>query len=113
MKKDAPSEEIQAAMQDSLEISPAQVQSITIALDGWVRKNARVPDTDPRLWAIIKLLPAIARSLRLKLTLDGLQVECTKPQYAISLLFLERGARWFSGGNWRDVVLSIVSKQTP
>lgn len=103
--------EVGEALQEAMRINTAQRQKITSELKIWVRSHAVVPDTDERLWGLLRLVPLLVDQIQLRIDAHGLTIIPVGGRLAAVTLLLSRGASWLRGGDWGSVVLAcVVSK---
>lgn len=105
--------ELDEALRETLRLSVQQRRQIVQKLQAWVRARSIVPDTDERLWALLRVLPVLAGKLELSWKQGNLTVELVAGEELRPVfLLMSRGASWFQGGEWEQVVLTCVSRES-
>ena len=99
------------ALRDSLQLSDAQRREVVGDLQDFVRARSKVPDTDERLWGLLRLIPLLSKQITLHLDDRGLTVAPVEGRLSAVALLMSRGSSWLVGGEWESVVLACVVRK--
>lgn len=103
--------EVGEALRETMRISAEQRQKIVSDLREWARLRSKVPDTDERLWGLLRAIPLLVGQLELHIDARGVSVAPVNGRLVSVALFLSRGASWLRGGDWESVVLACVVRK--
>lgn len=100
--------EIQAATRELLTLTAQQKRAVSSALQGWIRERSVVPVTDKRVWALLRLIPALVDTLEFQWHEGQLATQTSGDRFKSTVLVLSRGVSWLPGGSWELVVLDAA-----